>query len=539
MSTPFADVILQSQAVFRGGGRPVREGAVAVRGNRIVAVGTEADMAPLIGPGTKTLNFGDQLILPGFHDFHLHLFLGSLVLSTVGLGGARSEQEAAQLVAEYARSRPGDRWVLGWGWYHVFWADQTLPTKASLDRLVPDRPVFLFNAELHGAWLNSKALEVCGIDQNTPDPPSGHIERDNYGHPTGFLYETAMALARKAFHLPRDRQLHLMDGFLRHAAELGVTSVGDMLPLLNMELGDLDVYRSFDENDRLTTRIHFLATLNADLERPRQLREQFRSPKLQFSGLKNFLDGVPTTYTAFMIDPYSDRPDSIGCPMLPPDEVKAWVAAADREGFRIRLHACGDGAVRLGLDCYEAAQKANGRRDARHAIEHIEVIHDDDIRRFGDLGVIASMQPEHLAVTPAYRDNPYLLRFAGQRERNLWLIRTLQTKGAHMAFGTDFPVVGLDPFVELYRAVTRLHDDGEPDDGWLPNERILLEEAIAHYTEDAAYANFRDHELGTLDPDKLADIIVLDRNPLRRDAASIRDTHVALTMMDGRIVYEA
>jgi predicted amidohydrolase YtcJ len=534
-----ADIILKSQAVFRGGGRPVGPAVVAVRDRHIVAVGSDKDIESLVGPGTKVLDFGHKLITPGFHDFHIHLFLGSLVLSSVGLGSAKSEEEAAKMVADYARNRPDDPWVIGWGWYHVFWDRKVLPHKSSLDKYIPDRPVFLFNAELHGAWVNSKALEMISVTSDTPDPPSGRIERDDSGEPTGFLYETAMSLAKQAFNLPYKQKMELMDNFLRHAAQLGVTSVSDMLPLLNMELGDLELYRHYNELDLLSTRIHFLATLNSDLERPRQLREQFRSPRLQFSGLKNFLDGVPITYTAFLIDPYSDRPDTRGYPMLDPDEVRDWVVAADRDGFRVRLHACGDAAVRLGLDCYEAAQRQNGWRDSRHTIEHIEVIHSDDIPRFANLGVIASMQPEHITSTKNFVDNPYQYRFAGERERYMWMIRTLKSCGTHMAFGTDFPVVGLDPFVTLYRAVTRVHDDGKPEGGWNPKERILLEEALAHYTEGPAYANFRERELGTLDVGKLADIIVMDRNPFALEPAAIRETKVQMTMMDGRVVYEA
>ena len=538
MNNVKADYILTSQAVFRGGGRPVGPAAVAVQGKKIIAVGSEEMMSSLIGPDTKRMDFGGRLIAPGFHDFHIHLFLGSLVLATVGLGATKSEEEAAQMVARYAATRPNDPWILGWGWYHVYWDDKVLPHKSTLDKYLPDRPVFLFNAELHGAWLNSKALEIVGIHRDTPNPPSGHIERDEFGEPTGFLYETAMSLAKQAFKIPHAQQVELMDGFLRHAAEFGVTSVGDMLPLLDMEFDNLDLYRQYDEQGLLTTRIHFLSTLNGDLTKPVALREKFNSPALKFAGLKNFLDGVPTTYTAYLLNPYSDKPDTRGYPMLDPTEVCEWVAAADKQGFRVRLHACGDAAVRLGLDCFETARLRNGSRDARHTIEHIEILDPDDIRRFSDLGVIASMQPEHLSTSPIFAENPYLARFAGARERNTWMIRTLQSRGTHMAFGTDFPVVGLDPFVELYRAVTRLHDDGQPAGGWNPNERILLEEALAHYTEGAAYANFRERDLGTLDAGKFADIIVMDSNPFALEPSAIREVKVLLTMMDGKVVYE-
>ncbi|EQB37897.1 hypothetical protein M948_04850 [Virgibacillus sp. CM-4] len=314
--------------------------------------------------------------------------------------------------------------------------------------------------------------------------------------------------------------------------------MSDMLPLPNLELGDLDSYHEFEKKDKLTTRIQFLTALNGDLERPKMLREKFKSDKLMFSGLKQFLDGVPTTYTAYLVDPYSDRPDTQGDTLIPIDRVKEWALDADNEGFRIRFHACGDGAVRLGLDIFEEAQKANGVRDSRHTIEHIEVIHPEDIDRFSELGIIASMQPEHMAAAEKFKDNDYLVRLGKKREHLTWPIRTLQARGARMAFGTDFPVVGLEPMTEIYRAVTRVHNDGNPAGGWNPNEKITLAEALRNYTLGSAYGGFCENELGTLEKGKLADVIVLDRNLFDVPVEEIRETKVKLTVMDGKVVFE-
>jgi predicted amidohydrolase YtcJ len=534
-----ADVILASDAVFTGLEEIPKPGAVAIRENKIIAVGVLAEMEPFIGSETKEYVFQDQLIMPGFHDFHIHLFLGSLSQQSVSLWEARSEEEAAEMVRQYAESRPDDPWVIGFSWYHVYWKEKRLPHRSTLDRAVPDRPVFLFNAECHGAWVNSKALELAGIDRDTPDPPFGEIMRDENGEPTGFLYETAMGLAKRAFELPFERRIHILQNFLDQAAMLGVTSVHDMFPLPGMELGDLELYEAFEQQGKLTTRIHFLSSLDGQLDRPRRLRERYRSDKLMFSGLKQFLDGVPTTYTAYMIEPYSDCPDTRGNTLIPPDIVKQWVIDADRDGFRIRLHACGDGAVRLGLDCYEAARQLNGARDSRHTIEHIEVIHPDDMNRFQELDVIASMQPEHLAAASTFSDNAYLSRFAGERERFTWPIRTLKDRGARLAFGSDFPVVGLNPLDEIYRAVTRKHNDGQPEGGWNPQERITLAEALRAYTYGSAYGAFREAELGTLEPGKLADIVVLDKNLFNIPVEQIPQARVRMTMMDGKVVYQA
>jgi predicted amidohydrolase YtcJ len=421
---------------------------------------------------------------------------------------------------------------------HTHWKEKKLPHRRTLDQFIPDRPVFLFNEECHGAWVNSKALELMGIDHTTPNLPFGEIVRDDIGDVTGFLYETAMGFASIAFtSMPKAMQVQLFENFLQLAAKYGVTSVSDMLPLPGLELGNLELYREYEKKKKLTTRIHFLAALDGNLDRPRKLRELYQSSTLQFSGLKQFLDGVPTTYTAYMLEPYSDRPNTRGNTLIPIEKVKQWTVEADREYFRIRFHACGDGAVRLGLDLFERARKENGTRDSRHTIEHIEVIDPADIPRFKELGVIASMQPHHMAVGPSFSDNVYLKRL-GQREKYTWPIRSLQESGAVVAFGTDFPVVTINPFMEIYRAITRTNDSGEPLGGWNPSEKISLSEALKHYTIDAAYGIFREHELGTLGPGKLADIIVLDRDLFHVSAEEIKNTNVLLTMMDGNIVYQ-
>ena len=534
-----ADLVIVSEAVFTAcQDRPIR-GGVAVVGNRISAVGPMADVRKHIGPRTRIHRFENQLVLPGFHDHHVHVFCGSLAQESVWLEKADSEAAAARMTAAFAAGRPDDPWLHGFCWYHAFWDDKTLPQRHSLDRLVADRPVFLFNAELHGAWVNTRALETCGITRDTPDPDFGRIERDHRGEPTGFLYETAMGLAApQAFDLSRQRRTGLLRGFLAKTARLGITSVGDMQPLPGMELGDTDIYREFEERGELTTRIHLVTALGADLASARRLRAAYTSPRLRFSALKQFLDGVHTTYTAYTVAPYADDPTTRGITLIPPDLVERWVVAADREGFRMRLHACGDGAVRLGLDCFDAAGRINGRRDARHTLEHIESLHPDDAARFGPLGVTASVQPEHLAITATFADNPYRVRLGEARCRMTWPNQTLRRNGARLALGSDYPVVKLDPMLEIYRAVTRLHDDGEPAGGWNPQERLTLAETLRAYTADSAYAAFRESDLGILAPGKSADIVVLDRNLFDIEAEEILDAKVKLTLMDGQVVYE-
>ncbi|UFT99096.1 amidohydrolase [Radiobacillus kanasensis] len=534
-----ADVVITSNAIFTGLEKEPFSGSIAIKDNKIIYVGEQDRAANLIGAETKHFTYQDQLVMAGFNDFHIHLFLGSLSEDSVSLFEAKSEVEAAKLVKRFADQHPEREWIFGFRWYHVYWDKKELPHRSTLDQLIPDRPVFLFNDECHGAWVNTKALEVLGIDEKTPDPPFGEIVRDKLGKPTGFLYETAMTYAQKAFdQIPFEDKVKLLKNFQKEAARLGVTSISDMLPLPGLQLGDLEVYDYLDKRKELSVRIHFLTELNGELSYPMKLRDQYQSDTLKFSGLKQFLDGVPTTYTAFMLEPYSDREDTTGDTLIPVDYVKRWIMEADDQGFRIRLHACGDGAVRLGLDSFEEAQKRNGKRDSRHTIEHIEVIAEEDVKRFGELGIIASMQPEHMAASEFFEDNVYRKRLGREREKWTWPMKSLLQSNAQLAFGTDFPVVSLEPMTEIYRAVTRKHDDGYPQQGWNPEQKLTLYEALRAYTIGAAFGTFREKELGTLEVGKLADVIVLDQNLFAIDPEQIREVQTVLTIMDGKVMYQ-
>lgn len=532
-----ADYIFKGESVFIGNSdQPVRTN-VAVKGNRILEVGENIDH--LLGPETRVIECGDNLVLPGFHDSHVHLMLAGLFQTCVNLQKATSEEETAQMVKDFADSRPDDPWVLGFTWYHVFWENKRMPHKSTLDRLIPDRPVFLLNYEGHGAWVNSKALEICGINRNTPDPDGGEIERDQNGEPTGILYENAMGLVSKyAYDLSEDMQTSILKQFMPNAASKGVTSICDMQPFIGTDLGDPRLYEKFEKSGELSVRINVTPELTPNLDKVKRLRKEHNSGGVKFSGLKQFVDGVATTHTAYMIEPYTDAPGNIGSTVKPLDKLREWIINADSEGFRIRLHACGDGAVRASLDCFEEAVKINGKRDSRHTIEHIENIHPDDIKRFAELGVIASMQPEHLAMTETYEDNPYPEKLGAERIKLSWPIKSLMDAGAKVTFGTDCPVVDLDPFVGIYRALTRVHNDGEPAGGWNPREKIDLATALRGFTQVPSYMEFREDELGTLEPGKLADIVVLDRNLFTTPVDEIRDTKVKITMMDGKVVYE-
>ncbi|MCA1056034.1 amidohydrolase [Rossellomorea aquimaris] len=531
-----ADKIIKSEAVFTGTSLLPFPGFVAIKEDLFIGTGPLSELDRYVDASTTVHDMGNGLVMAGFHDFHLHFFLGAMFESFCKLTDGLTEDETARMIRDYASQHPDDEWILGFGWHHVRWPGQKLPTRHSLDRYLPDRPAILLNEEAHSAWLNTAALEKLGIDRYSPEPPFGKIEKDENGDPTGFLYETAVTYVTRAFQFNDDVKNKLMENMLKKTASLGITSVSDMLPLPGYTLGAPSLYRRFEEKGQLTTRIHFLDVMDGNLERSRSLRDEYQSGRVQFSGLKQFLDGVPLTYTGLLLEPYSDRPQERGGTIYEYDQYREWIDAADKEGFRVRLHACGDGAVRLGLDLFEHAARENGARDSRHTIEHIEVCHPNDFHRFHELGVIASIQPEHLAAG-SMDTHAYLDRLGQDRSRFTWPIGTLENHGAPVAFGTDFPIVDLNPMLGIYRAVTRQHEDGSPQGGWNPEERISLGKALIHYTKSPAYGNFRENELGTIEVGKKADLVVLDRNLFAVEPEEILEAKTIMTIMDGEIVH--
>ncbi|WP_042347038.1 amidohydrolase [Bacillus massiliigorillae] len=532
-----ADIILSSNAVFTGLANQPEPASIAIIDNKIVAIGTNEEItSTYIGTNTQVYSFEDQLIMPGFHDFHLHIIDGSLQMDCVSLANANSEQEAAEMVRKYAEARPEEPWIIGFSWNNESWVNKQLPTVASLDYVLPNKPVILMHVDCHFAWVNSKALELMGINCETENPTFGTIDKNENGELTGILYEKAMDLVFKgAFDFSRARKEQMVKNFLQMAAELGVTSLNDMYAPSSEILSDFELFKELEEAGELTARIYLAPALNGDLERAKQLRDTYSSEILQFSGLKQFVDGVISGHTAFMLEPYSDKPDSRGGTTFSPELIKKWVLEADRERFRIRLHAIGDAAVRLALDAFEDAQKINGYRDSRHTIEHIESIHPDDICRFEQLDVIASMQPQHLA---SIEKEMYQLRLGTQRDKFTFAVNKLKNAGAKLAFGSDFPVVSLNPLLEIYRAVTRVDSTGLAANTWNIDERITLAEALKAYTAGSAYGSFRENELGTLEVGKFADVVVLDRNLFSIPKEELLDTKVKLTIMNGRIVFE-
>lgn len=528
-----ADIILSSNTVFTGHEDFPKPASIAIYGNKILAIGTDEVIQNYVGQNTIKYHFKDKLIMPGFHDSHVHTMLGGLSIDSINLLDTKSEHDAVNKVYEFSRLRPDEDWIIGFQWESNLWEGKQHPTSQSLDKLIPDRPVMLLHLEGHHVWVNSKALEIAQINSDTINPPYGSIEKDEFGNPTGILSERAVELITdKAFNFTKGKRGKMLKEFLSTAAELGVTSVNDLFgESMFRKLDDYDLFKEFEELGQLTTRIHLYPDLGS-IENAKKLHFLYKSDKLRVSGLKQFVDGVTSQYTAALLQPYSDNLETSGNMTLPAEELNKWVTQADKEGFNIRLHAIGDRAVRKALDAYEIAKRKNNR-DSRHAVEHVELIHPDDIERFKQLGVIASMQPNHFGLSE--RDL-FTSRLGNVRTRYFFPFNSLKRAEAYLSFGTDFPIDSLNPLSQIYRAITRIDSTGK--DIWNSAECIGLTEALRAYTYTPAYGNNRDNELGTLDEGKLADIIVLDRNIYEIPNEEINEAKVELTMFDGKVIYK-
>lgn len=535
-----ADMIIKGNAIFDSVSDKPFAGFVAVKGNRIAAVGKEMDsISQYAGDDTKIIDAGDRLVMPGFHDSHTHLILAGMYKTYPNLGSARSEEEAAAMLKDYYDSQPGDGWVYGFNWYHVFWDKKELPRKETLDRYFPDRPVFLINAEAHGAWVNSLALEIAGVTADTPDPFGGEIARDENGEPTGFLYESAIEyVAAHALIFTEEQEKTFLRKYMADAAELGITGVVDVQPYFGKDLGSLDVYTGMESDGELTVRITAAANLLGDLDEALENSKKYCTEKVRAHMLKQFVDGVITTHTALLLEDYTDAPGNRGTQLSELEKIDAAVQEGHKRGLWIKIHAIGDRAIRFTIDSYEKAIKTYGANGCRHAIEHVEMVTDSDIERFGHLGLIPSVQPEHIGLMPTWEGEEYRVNIGEERAGRTWPFRSLLESAGVLAIGSDCPVVDNNPFYAIHRGVTRLHDDGLPEGGWNPTQKLTVADILRGYTLGSAYGIGREDELGTLEEGKFADIAVIDRNLFETEPKDIRGAHVDMTIMDGKVIFE-
>ncbi|MCE1174418.1 MAG: amidohydrolase [Propionibacteriales bacterium] len=544
----YADLVFIGGPVFTADTVRSRTDAVAVSGGRIIAVGS-ADVTDLIGPSTEVVDLAGRLLIPGFQDAHIHPVGGGMELLRCNLADAHDVAAYQQVIATYAAAQPDEEWILGGGWAMAAFPGGT-PTAAILDALVPDRPVFLPNRDHHSAWVNSVALAAAGIDRNTPDPADGRIERDADGNPSGVLHEGAMSLVERLIPEPTTEQI--VEGLLAGQAylhSLGITGWQDAIIGVYSGIPDAgEAYLQVARDGRLTARV--VGALwwdrTAGAEQIPSLvarRERLQAGRFRATSIKIMQDGVPENFTAAMTFPYEDgcgcATDRTGISFVPVEVLNQIVPELDALGFQLHFHGIGDRAVRECLDAIELAVASNGRNDQRHHIAHLQVVHPDDVARLAQLGVVANLQP--LWATLDEQMAELNLPFLGQ-PRGSWQypFGDLLRSGTVLAGGSDWPVTTPNPFHAMHTAVTRQSAPGYSDqvaEPFLENQKLDLATIMVAYTAGSAFVNHCDHEVGTIEVGKLADLVVLDSDPFA--TGDIANTGVLQTFVEGVRVYAA
>ncbi len=531
-----ADLVIVNAKIFLLG---ENANALAIRGNRIAAVGTEDDIQPLMGKNTKRLDANGCTVTPGFNDSHVHFLSGSLSLAQVDLANADSIDAIHAKIRDFADAHPNKTCIVGRGWvYGTF--PEGLPNKNQLDQVISDRPAVMKCYDGHTVWVNSRALQAANINRATPDPDGGVIVRDpSTGEPTGVLKENAQRLIDKI--IPEPTQTEKLDAIksgIATAHRFGVTSVLDA----GVELAELELFEKLRAAQQLPLRMTFAlsgrANMNeSEIDNLTSLRRQF--PKLRISAVKLFVDGVIEAHTAMLLSPYANQ-DSLGLPEANQAELDQVVESLDRRGWQIIVHAIGDGGIRMTLDSFERARKKNPTPaiQPRHRLEHIESISPDDVPRFGNLGVIASMQPYH-ANPNSNIFQVWAANLGPDRASRAWVWKSILDARGRIAFGSDWPVVGLDPRLGMHTALTRQTLDGQPPEGFIPEQRLPLETVISAYTSGAAYAEFAENDKGTLAAGKLADIVIWNQDLFSLPVDKVHTANVQTTIFDGQIVYNA
>jgi predicted amidohydrolase YtcJ len=531
---PSATLIVTNGAVYTVDKQHPKAEAVAVIGDRIVAVGSRGEIDLWRGPQTKVIDAGGKLLLPGFNDAHVHFIQGGAQLDQVDLVDAPTPEEFVNRIAAQVKKTPNGEWILGGRWDETKWAKPELPTKKLVDPVSGDTPIFVERYDGHEAVANSVAMKLAGVNAKTADVPGGVIVRDAKGNPTGVFKDAAMTLIYKAIPpMTRDQRLRAARTALKHAASLGVTSVQHMNP----EFADVAAYSELVEKGDLTTRIYAVPMETEWRDQAKVgIRHAWGSSSLRLGAVKGYADGSLGSRTAYMFEPFADDPGNRGLlsdEMHPPSAMRDRLMQADAAGLQIRVHAIGDRAISMMLDIFGDIEKEHGYHDQRFAIEHAQHMAQKDFDRFAKLHVIASMQPYH-----AIDDGRWAERRLGHnRTRYSYAWRSFLDHGVTLAFGTDWPVAPLDPIQGLYAAVTRATLDGKNPGGWIPEEKITLAEAIEAYTMGSAFAEFQEREKGSITAGKLADMVILSDNIFELKPEAIRNVKAETTIVGGRVVY--
>jgi predicted amidohydrolase YtcJ len=526
-----ADLVLVGGRVWAGRGRP--EGtALAVAGERVLAVGSDDLVRALAGPTTRIVDLHGRLVVPGFNDAHVHFIDGGFGLLSVELRGAKDERDFARRIEERTKILPRGTWIQNGNWDHTAWPSKREPTKALIDAVTPDHPVFVSRLDGHMALANSLALRLAGVDRSTKDVAGGTIVRDTAGEPTGLLKDNSMDLVSRAIPEPsHEANLAAARAGLAEAARVGVTTIQD-----NSAVDALPTYQDLRARGELSARFYVwryafgsLASLKAT-----GVRTGLGDDWIRLGALKILSDGSIGSATAAFFEPFTDDPTTKGLLLHPVEDLEKTILEADAAGYQLAVHAIGDRANAIVLDAFEKAARANGPRDRRFRIEHAQHVRAQDVARYKALGVIASIQPSHCIDDMRFA----AARIGPERVKDAYRFRSFAAAGVPLAFGTDWFVEPLDPRLGLYAAVTRERPEGGPAGGFVPDEKISLEDALDSYTRGSAYAEFAEKDKGTLEPGKLADLVVFAQDLFKVPARQILTTPVDLTVVGGRVVFE-
>lgn len=538
-----ADLILIHGKIWTENPLQPEAEAVAVQENRILAVGDSDIVLKLAGPKTRVVDLLGRRVVPGFNDAHVHFYAGGDGLVGVQLRDATSPGEIRKRIREFARSLPKGEWILNGDWDHETWTPARLPTHQLIDDVTPDNPVFVKRSDGHTTLANSLAMKLAGIDKNTEDVPGGVIVRDPGGNPTGIFKDAAKGLIESVIPPPsEDRILSALLAAQKYAAENGVTSIQDM-GVLGPKGADTmaDVLRGYQ---KLLKRSQLQVRVSAHLPLPEWKRlasigvmVDFGNEKLHVGAVKSFADGSLGSTTAWFFEPYNDTPDTSGIPsdeLIRPEEMYRNIRNADKAGLQVAIHAIGDRANNTILNFFEKLQQENGLRDRRLRIEHAQHLLASDIPRFSKLHVIASVQPFHPIDDGRWADK----RIGTERAKTTYAFRSLLDTGAVLAFGSDWWVAPMNPLMGIYAAVTRRTLDGRHPEGWVPEQKVSVMEAVHAYTVGSSYASMEEKIKGSIEPGKLADLVVLSQDIFHIDPVEIQNTRVHMTIFDGRIGFE-
>lgn len=527
-----ADLVVVNANIHTGSKAAPKARAMAISGNKIVSVGDDAQIRALAGPKTKVIDAGGKTVIAGFNDAHVHFLETGQQLSSVDLRDAKTPQEFVARIKAFAAKLPKGRWILGGKWDHENWTPNALPTAALIDAASPDNPVFIDRLDGHMALANSLAMKLAKVDKNTKDVSGGEIVRDASGNPTGVFKDAAMNYFYEAIPPPSwEQRLEAAQAATDHAASLGITSVQDMSA--GTEVG---VYQELLRRGTLKTRVYGCSPLN-DYKRWEStgVRHAFGDAMLRVGCLKGYADGSLGSTTAWFFDPYVDARNSTGLAMADvTTTMRQTIQNADKAGLQVRIHAIGDKANATILDHYKSVADADGDADRRFTIEHAQHVRVEDLKRFAGQKVVASMQPFHIIDDGRWAWK----RIDEKRLKGTYAFRTILDSGGVLAFGSDSPVAPLNPLWGVYGAVTRRTLDDKNPNGWIPEQKISVEETVRAFTWGSAFAEFQENWKGTLEPGKVADFVILSDDIFTIDPPKIRDVTVLKTIVDGKVVFE-